>query len=113
MLNATGSSTFASPAGTGPSTAGLQAQLDRYRKQLSDCVNCNSAQTIEGQKVMQTISNRIGEIKARIEKIATERSNTQLSPPNAGTATGNSAVATAAISVSATATVGSILNVFA
>jgi hypothetical protein len=32
-----------------PSSVGLRAKLDRYEKQLSDCVNCASARTPEGR----------------------------------------------------------------
>jgi hypothetical protein len=97
MLSAIGSSIYASPAGTGPSVVGLQAQLDRYQKELSDCTNCSSAKTLEGRQSIQTLSNQIGEIKARIEAVTI----TKLATPNAR------------ISVGITANLGSILNVFA
>ncbi len=76
MLSAIGS-TYPSPVGTGPTAAGLQAQLDRYQQQLSDCVNCSSAKTLQGQEAIQTLSNKIGEIKARIEQITATKINTQ------------------------------------
>lgn len=66
MISAVNSSS--SPAGTGPSVASLQAQLDRCQKQLSDNVNCASANTREGKETIQTLSNKISEIKARIQE---------------------------------------------
>lgn len=67
MVSAIGSSSYFSTANAGKSIAGLQAQLDRYQKELSDCVNCDSAKTREGKENIQDVSGKIGEIKARIE----------------------------------------------
>lgn len=64
----TGASSAASAAygGGGPSAASLQAQLQRYQQQLSDCVNCASAKTPKGKQDIQAISARIGQIEQRI-----------------------------------------------
>ena len=115
MVSAIGPSIYASPAVNGPSAAGLQSQLDRYQQQLSDCVNCSSAKTLEGKEEIQALSGKIGEIKARIEKMTSEKSNTQPAALNAGAPGINDSAAVAAVSASgsATATVGSLLNVFA
>jgi len=69
MLSAIGSLTSSYPAGTGQSAAALQAQLDRYEQQLSDCVNCNSAKTTEGQKAIQDLSNKIGQVKTQLNEV--------------------------------------------
>jgi len=50
----------------GPSAASLQAQLQRYQQQLSDCVNCASAKTPQGKADIQAISARISEVKQSI-----------------------------------------------
>jgi hypothetical protein len=52
--------------GGGPSAASLQAQLQRYQQQLSDCVNCASAKTPQGKADIQAISARINEVKQSI-----------------------------------------------
>ena len=74
MIISTGSPSFPGASGA---TFGLEAQLDRYRKQLSDCVNCSSAKTPEGKAKIEELSNRIGEIKARIDKTTAEKSPVQ------------------------------------
>jgi hypothetical protein len=40
--------------------------LQRYEKQLSECVNCASAKTPQGKADIQAISVRISQIKDRI-----------------------------------------------
>jgi hypothetical protein len=76
MIGAIGTSSFISPAGSGPSIAALQAQLDSYQKQLSDCVNCATATTPQGKQNIQDISSRISDVQARIQQAAA-KSNTQ------------------------------------
>ncbi|MEJ7805693.1 MAG: hypothetical protein WKG03_07210 [Telluria sp.] len=53
-------------AGSVPAFASQQAQLQRYQKQLSECINCASASTSKGKAEIDAISARIGEVKARI-----------------------------------------------
>ena len=48
------------------SSVGLRAKLDRYEKQLSDCVNCASAKTPEGKADIAAISAKIDEVKRTI-----------------------------------------------
>jgi FlxA-like protein len=74
MVSAVGAPALPGQVGGSSSIASLQAQLDRYQKQLSDCVNCDTANTREGKQTIQYLSNRISEIKARIEKAAAEKS---------------------------------------
>jgi len=127
MLNAIGSSTYTNPAGTGTPTAGLESQLARYQKELSNCVNCDTANTRAGRETIQTLSNRISQIKARIEAIDAAKPSTQPTAPNAitpaetiakqnasGSATqGNSVVGATAEAGYTTATTGGRLDVFA
>lgn len=75
----------------GAAAAGLEGQLARYRKQLSECVNCASSKTAEGKAEIEAISARISEIRTRIDKIAGTQTGNQLERPeeaNAATATG-------------------------
>lgn len=48
------------------SSVGLRAKLDRYEKQLSDCMNCASAKTPEGKADIAAISAKIDEVKRAI-----------------------------------------------
>ncbi len=70
MVQAIGSPAAYGAANSGAGTAGLQAQLARYQKQLSECVNCESSKTAEGKAEIQAISGRISEVKERIDKVA-------------------------------------------
>jgi hypothetical protein len=49
------------------STGGLEAELAQYRKQLSECVTCATANTPEGRREIQRIENQIRAITTRIE----------------------------------------------
>lgn len=124
MLSMIGTSTFSSPAGAGTSIAGLEAQLDRYQKKLSDRINCDSANTRESREAIQALSNKISTIKARIEEITVTKSNTQPATPDSASHTQckdalvsgtqcNTVVTKTSASGSATSTVGSRLDVFA
>jgi hypothetical protein len=48
------------------SSVSLRAKLDRYEKQLADCVNCASAKTPEGKTNIAAISAKIDEVKRTI-----------------------------------------------
>ena len=56
---------------TGASTAGIEAQISRYKQELSACVNCASADTTEGKAAIEAAANKISQAEARIEKAAT------------------------------------------
>lgn len=85
MVAAIGSSLLPGTYGTanGGSMAGLGAQLARYQRELSNCVNCDSANTIEGKESIQAISSKISSVKARIE----EMESAKPAMPNAATIT--------------------------
>ncbi|MFZ6725359.1 hypothetical protein ACO0K2_07660 [Undibacterium sp. MH2W] len=51
----------------GAAAAALQAQLEQYQHQLSDCVNCSSASTPEGKHAIAEISSKISSLKHVIE----------------------------------------------
>lgn len=74
----------------GGAVAGLEAQLARYQKELSNCVNCASAKTPEGKEEIQRLSNEVDKLKARIEasgqatKIRSEGEETVSGRPEKG-----------------------------
>ncbi|MGZ3236823.1 MAG: hypothetical protein ACXU8A_05540 [Burkholderiaceae bacterium] len=73
MVAAIGSTALPSSSTSVSPTAGLEAQIVRYQKQLSDCVNCDSANTAQGKENIQEISNKISAAKAKIEEINVSR----------------------------------------
>jgi hypothetical protein len=88
--------------GGAPSTASLQAQLQRYQKQLSECVHCASAKTPQGKSDIQAISARISQIEQRIA----QAENARTSPLGA-------IQQTTAPAASTSSRFGSSINVFA
>jgi hypothetical protein len=127
MVAAIGSSTLPSSSTSVSPTAGLEAQIIRYQKQLSDCVNCDSANTAQGKENIQAISNKISAARAKIEEINVSRPISQtVSMDNQVNATAkqDEAAATAAAvnqasavsngpQRSTTGTVGTLINVSA
>ena len=80
MASAIGSVPTYNPTPTnGATTSGAEAKIARYKKELSDCVNCESAKTSSGQAKIQVIASKIAAEQARIEKIANDNSSTQTS----------------------------------
>lgn len=73
MVASIGSAALSSPGVATTPTSGLETQITRYQKQLSECVNCASAKTPEGKAAIETISNKIGSAQARIEEINAAR----------------------------------------
>ena len=67
MVAAIGAPTGFSAQLPSTSTGGMRAELARYEKALSDCVNCASAKTPEGQQEIQRLTSEISRLKARIE----------------------------------------------
>jgi hypothetical protein len=85
MVSAIGSPpTFGFAPTPGSSTAGIEAQIIRYKKELSDCVNCVSANTTEGKAAIAAAASKVGIAEARIESIAASNQN---SPAAASTTT--------------------------
>ncbi|MET3129960.1 hypothetical protein AAKU55_000201 [Oxalobacteraceae bacterium GrIS 1.11] len=124
MVQAIGS---ASSANAGAAAASLEAQLDRYQKQLSDCVNCDSAKTPEGKQQIAAIAGKISVLKERIDQSPEVKAGAQAAqlgarPPRATDDRASSAAAvndTGAGSspktkpADQTATLGSVVDVFA
>jgi hypothetical protein len=88
--------------GGAPSAVSLQAQLQRYQKQLSECVNCASAKTLQGKSDIQAIAARISQIEQRIAQAV-----------NAGGAPLGVGLSAASPVTSASTTYGGLINVFA
>lgn len=70
MVASIGSSTSFSYTPTAKPTAGLEAQIARYKKELSNCVNCDSAKTSEGKTNIQALSNKISSLTSQIQEIS-------------------------------------------
>lgn len=68
MVAAIGASTGYSAQVPAASTGGLRVELAKYEKELSNCVNCASAKTPEGQQEIQRLTSEISRVKARIEE---------------------------------------------
>ena len=59
-------------------TTGLDAQIARYKKELSDCVNCESAKTAKGKAKIQAISDKLTALTAQTENAAKPKDTNQL-----------------------------------
>lgn len=78
MIPATGTSPVVNTTPpSGASTASAEAELARYRKQLADCVSCETADTKQGKADIQEISNKIKIAEARLENATTNRADKQ------------------------------------
>ncbi len=106
--------TGSSASGSNLTAAGIQAQIAIYQRQLSDCVNCSSADTIEGKNQIQEISSKISTAKAQIQQISDQ------APPktSATSATTNAnasvnAVANSPVTRALTIAPGNNVDVFA
>lgn len=69
MSAAIGPSAVSGDAASWPSRAALDAEIARYQKELSDCVNCPSSKTPQGKAHVQAISNQISADRQRIQQI--------------------------------------------
>jgi hypothetical protein len=71
-------STIASPKGTPPTggtvtSAGLDAQMQRYQRQLSDYVYAPTAKTPEGKAAIDKVNEKISLVKLQIEAAEAQR----------------------------------------
>lgn len=99
------------------SAASLQAQIAVYQRQLSDCVNCSSASTIEGKNNIQQISGKISAAKAQIQQLqqsAPPPATPTASVNNSGNANASvNAVASSPVTRALTIAPGNNVDVFA
>ena len=80
MLSAIGPSVQSSTSSMAASTAAIDAQISRYKKELSNCVNCESADTKQGQADILALTNKIKIAEPQLEKASTAR--TEQHPPS-------------------------------
>ncbi len=90
MVSAIGSSTYASPASNGKSSAGLETQLAQYQVKLADWVSCPSCKTPEGKAKIAEITNKIGDIKQRMEAAEAAKQRSAASETAANSPVGKS-----------------------
>ena len=69
MLSAIGASSSVVP------TTGPDPKLSQLQQQLSDCVNCPTANTTEGKAKIQAISDQISAIKSRAQQTQPANAN--------------------------------------
>ena len=72
---------------TGLSRTGLEAQLARYEKERSACVNCESADTLDGKLDIQQLDAKIRTIQVRLQSVPESRSVSDLNDTASATAT--------------------------
>jgi len=111
VVAAIGSTVFASSAAGGSggqSPVALQAQLDRFNQQLGEWISCPSGKTPQGQKIIQSIEEKISAIKAQIQVGVTTGAG-----PNSTSSINASASASGSTAVSRLGSVGTQLNTFA
>lgn len=82
MVAAIGSSpAFTVATQPATSSAGIEAQIARDKKELSNCVNCASAETKQGQADIQALSSKISAAEARLQEVATTNPAEQAAAP--------------------------------
>ncbi len=77
-------SAYATVPSADPATT-ADAQIVSYKKELSDCVNCDSAGTAEGKANIQSILDKINAAQERIARAAEAKSSgsaTDVQPAN-------------------------------
>ena len=75
MIVAIGSSASMNVSGGQPSRAALRAEIARYQHQLSDCVNCVTAKTLEGKVHIQELSDKISVDQQRVKQSEAQQSS--------------------------------------
>jgi peptidoglycan hydrolase CwlO-like protein len=88
------------------SSSALQAELQKAQRELSACVNCDSAKTSSGQTQIATLRSEVQGIKQRIEK-------TNAVPDADAAAAAAASAAASAQPPGALSPVGNFLNVYA
>ena len=114
MIQATGLTAANSTPGAAVSAAGLEAQLARLQKELSECVNCASANTTEGKAKIQAISDKISVVNARLDAVSVESkrgAETQKTGQSAESQQGRYSAANAENRPEAGSTAGGIINI--
>jgi fructose-1,6-bisphosphatase len=84
MVSSIGSSSAMSYISVARPKAGLEAQIAKYKKELSSCVNCDSAKTAEGKANIQVISDKINQLTSQVQEISKSQTVQQSSQFNEG-----------------------------
>jgi phage shock protein A len=84
-LTAIGSPAIAASQ-SGASKTALRAELTRYEKQRTECVNCSSARTIEGKRNIQNLDSQIDTLKAKLTVVAQSHAPASASEARSSTA---------------------------
>lgn len=92
----------------------LNAQLARLQTELSNCVNCSTANTLDGKTKIQAVTSQISDIKARIQQSQqTQQTSNNANQPQK-TALANSGYQNASQNQPIPgATAGSVINISA
>ena len=84
MVSAVGSFPIPSAVSTTvASTAAIEAQIARYKQELSNCVNCETAKTMQGKANIQALTSKISILESRLEKVTTSNPDDQPAAPYA------------------------------
>jgi hypothetical protein len=75
MLSAIRSTAALGQPGGGQSTAGLEAQLDQCKKQLSQQESCPSSKTTQGQARLAALTEQVSTIQKRIDAVRSGQGN--------------------------------------
>ena len=110
MSIAIGSGSLSGVSGGQSSRATLAAEVARYQKKLSDCVNCSSSKTLEGKAHIQELSTQISVDQQRIKQI--EANGTAADDP-AATTHADTYTSAGASAMSPIQAQGNLVNVFA
>jgi hypothetical protein len=92
-----------------------QAEVARYQKQLSDCVNCSSSKTLEGKAHIQELSSKISVDQQRIKQVESmdAAANDSAASSSTTTVAGDSYSNTGAAVPALNQAQGDLVNVFA
>jgi hypothetical protein len=80
MASAIGSLPSAGVPTPKSSTAGTEAQIVRYKKELADCVNCESANTTEGKAAIAAAASKVSLAEARIASVSASSQGSSTDP---------------------------------
>ena len=80
-----GSSAYSATGQSGASSGsriGLESQLNTFKKQLSDCINCDSAKTKEGKAKIEELQAKVSIMQERIKELDHNQNRAKLSTSN-------------------------------
>ena len=115
-VNSSATSFVASTSSTS-STPAIRAQLEHDKRELADCVTCESSKTREGKANIQKLSSKISTEEAQLKQADTSRPTNQSAQSNltavSSNATNQSSEAPVKKQNSFDTNIGNNLDVFA